>query len=50
MARFLLGLIAGATSSAFTWIFTGSTGWAVALGLVSAALIWFREFLLDDLN
>lgn len=49
MARFLLGLIAGAISGAFTWIFTGSTEWAVVIGLVFAVLIWSGGFLLDDL-
>jgi hypothetical protein len=48
MARFFLGLIAAGISGTFTWLITDSTGWAVLIGLVFAVLVWFGEFLLDD--
>jgi hypothetical protein len=49
MARFLLGLVLGACASGITWVASGSPHWAAVAGLVVAVLVWFGEFILDDL-
>lgn len=49
MARFLIGLIAAAAGSAVTWAVTESPGWTALVGITVAVLVWFGEFILDDL-
>ncbi|MDT0608786.1 hypothetical protein [Streptomyces lancefieldiae] len=49
MARFLLGLILGAAGSGITWAITESPGWTAAIGTTVAVVVWFGEFILDDL-
>ncbi len=49
MTRFLLGLILGAAGSGITWAATSSPHWTAIVGLVVAVLVWFGEFILDDL-
>lgn len=49
MIRFTEGLILGAASSGIAWAVGASTYWTAAIGVTVAALIWFAEFLLDDL-
>lgn len=49
MRRFLIGLILGAAGSGITWTATGSPGWTAAVGITVAVLVWFGEFILDDL-
>lgn len=49
MKRFVIGLILGAGSSAITWAFTHDYGWTALVGVVVLVLVWFGEFILDDL-
>lgn len=49
MARFLIGLVLGAGSSAIAWAITHDYGWTAAVGITVAVLVWFGEFILDDL-
>ena len=49
MARFWIGLILGAAAAGITWAATGSPHWTVIAGVVVAVLVWFGEFILDDL-
>lgn len=49
MARFLIGLALGAISSGITYLITDSLGWTALVGAVVVVLVWFGEFLLDDL-
>jgi hypothetical protein len=49
MARFLIGLVLGGSASAITWVATDNRGWALIAGLVVLVLVWFGEFILDDL-
>ncbi|MER5843257.1 hypothetical protein ABT099_23755 [Streptomyces prasinus] len=49
MRRFLLGLILGAAGSGITWVVTESPGWTALVGITVAAVVWFGEFILDDL-
>lgn len=50
MKRFLLGLILGASGSGITWAITESPSWTALVGIVVAAVVWFGEFLLDELT
>lgn len=49
MNRFLLGLLLGASAALITWVISSSHLWTAVIGLVVAVLVWFGEFLLDDL-
>jgi len=49
MARFLLGLVLGASASGITWVATDSLHWAAVAGVVALVLVWFGELILDDL-
>lgn len=49
MARFFLGLLLGACAAAITWVATDSPHWSAVAGIVAAVLVWFGEFILDDL-
>ncbi|MGW9397262.1 hypothetical protein [Streptomyces sp. NPDC055642] len=49
MRRFLLGLLLGGAGSGITWAVTESPGWTAAVGIAIAVLVWFAEFILDDL-
>jgi hypothetical protein len=49
MARFLLGLALGALSSGITYAATDSPHWTALVGAVVLVLVWFGEFILDDL-
>ncbi|MBZ6258816.1 hypothetical protein KVH22_25205 [Streptomyces olivaceus] len=49
MIRFLFGLLLGAVGAGITWAVTESPGWTAAIGITVAVLIWFAEFILDDL-
>lgn len=47
--RFLLGLVLGAAGAGITWAATESTSWTTAIGITVAVVVWFAEFILDDL-
>ncbi|HEY6115460.1 MAG TPA: hypothetical protein VI172_05835 [Candidatus Dormibacteraeota bacterium] len=49
MARFLIGLVLGASASAITWVATDNRGWAAVAGVVVLVLVWLGEWILDDL-
>ncbi len=49
MKRFLLGLVLGAAGAGVTWAITEDLGWTTAIGITVAVLVWFAEFILDDL-
>lgn len=49
MNRFLLGLLLGASAALITWVISSSHLWTAVIGLVVSVLVWFGEFLLDDL-
>lgn len=49
MARFWLGLLLGAAGSGITWAATESPAWTAVIGITVAVLVWFAEFILDDL-
>jgi hypothetical protein len=49
MTRFLLGLLAGAAAFALTWVVAHNTGWAALAAITVSVLVWFGEFILDDL-
>lgn len=49
MNRFLLGLLLGGSAALITWVISSSHLWTAVIGLVVAVLVWFGEFLLDDL-
>lgn len=49
MARFVVGLILGASSSGITWACTHSLHWTAIVGVVVLVLVWLGEFILDDL-
>lgn len=49
MIRFLLGLLVGACGSGGTWAATQSGHWTLIVGAVVTVLVWFGEFILDDL-
>lgn len=49
MTRFLVGLGLGVGSSAITWAITDSLAWTAVVGATVLALVWFGEFILDDL-
>jgi hypothetical protein len=49
MNRFVLGLVFGAAGSGIAYAAGANTYWTVGVGLVVACLIWFGEFILDDL-
>lgn len=49
MARFLLGIVAAFGLGFPVWAFTRSTPWALIAAATAAVLVWFGEFILDDL-
>lgn len=49
MTRFLLSLVLGAVSSGITYLITDSLGWTAVVGITVLVLVWFGEFILDDL-
>ncbi len=49
MTRFLIGLILGAAGSGVTWAATESPQWTALVGVTVAVVVWFGEFILDDL-
>ncbi|MCX5253553.1 hypothetical protein OOK27_05120 [Streptomyces canus] len=49
MARFTTGLLLGASASGIAYAVGASPLWTFLVGLVVAVLVWFGEFILDDL-
>ncbi|GHB55978.1 hypothetical protein GCM10010331_49820 [Streptomyces xanthochromogenes] len=49
MTRFLAGLLLSAAAFVIVWAFTHSPQWSLIAGIATAALVWFGEFILDDL-
>jgi hypothetical protein len=49
VTRFLLGLLAGAAAFALTWVIAHNTGWAALAAITVSVLVWFGEFIADDL-
>lgn len=49
MKRFIAGLILGAASSGIAHAVGASPLWTGLIGLAVAVLVWFGEFILDDL-
>jgi uncharacterized RDD family membrane protein YckC len=49
MARFWSGLLLGACGSGITWAATQNSTWTAVIGITVAVLVWFAEFILDDL-
>ncbi|MFD9567725.1 hypothetical protein [Streptomyces sp. NPDC059994] len=49
MARFLIGLLLGAAAAGITWAASHHGSWALIAAIVVAVLVWFGEFILDDL-
>lgn len=49
MIRFLIGLLIGACAAAIAWAATSSPHWTAIAGITAAVLVWFGEFILDDL-
>lgn len=49
MARFMAGLLLGAASGAIAYAAGAPQLWPVLIGLAVAGLVWFGEFILDDL-
>ena len=49
MARFVTGLLLGSASSGIAYACSAPPLWVVLIGLVVACLVWFGEFILDDL-
>ena len=50
MRRFLIGLASGGAASGITWVATSHHIHATWIaGAVVAVLVWFGEFILDDL-
>lgn len=49
MKRFMTGLLLGSASSGIAYAAGASPYWTAGVGVIVAALVWFGEFLLDDL-
>jgi hypothetical protein len=49
VTRFLIGLVLGGCGAAITWAGTQSPHWTAVVGITVAVLVWFGEFILDDL-
>ncbi len=49
MKRFTAGLLLGATSSGIAYACGADTYWTASVGVIVACLIWFGQFILDDL-
>ena len=49
MKRFTTGLLLGAAASGIAYGAGASPLWTGLIGLTVAVLVWFGEFLLDDL-
>jgi hypothetical protein len=47
--RFMTGLLLGSASTGIAWAAGASPLWTGLIGLTVAVLVWFGEFLLDDL-
>jgi hypothetical protein len=47
--RFLIGLLLGACAAGITWAASSSPHWTAVIGIAVAVLVWFGEFILDDL-
>jgi hypothetical protein len=47
--RFTLGLVFGAAGSAIAYAVGANAFWTVGVGVIVAVLVWFGEFILDDL-
>lgn len=48
-ARFTTGLLLGASGSGIAYAVGASPLWTFLVGLIIAVLVWFGEFILDDL-
>jgi hypothetical protein len=49
MKRFTAGLLLGAASSGIAYACGATSLWTAAIGITVAALVWFGQFILDDL-
>lgn len=49
MKRFMTGLLLGAASSGIAYAAGASPLWTGLIGLTVAVLVWFGDFILDDL-
>lgn len=49
MARFTTGLLLGAASSGIAYAAGATPYWTAGIGALVAVLVWFGEFILDDL-
>lgn len=50
MKRFMTGLLLGSASAGIAYAAGANPVWTGLIGLTVAVLVWFREFLLDDLH
>ncbi|WP_159050180.1 hypothetical protein [Streptomyces sp. MMG1533] len=48
-ARFTAGLLLGASASGIAYACSAPPLWVFLIGLIVAFLVWFGEFILDDL-
>jgi hypothetical protein len=49
MKRFTAGLLLGAASSGIAYAAGASPYWTAGVGAIVACLVWFGQFILDDL-
>ncbi|MFE2967518.1 hypothetical protein ACFXKC_28370 [Streptomyces sp. NPDC059340] len=49
MTRFLIGLVLGGAGSGIAYAAGATPYWVVGTGVTVAVLVWFGEFILDDL-
>jgi hypothetical protein len=47
--RFTAGLLLGVSASGIAYACQASPLWVFLIGLIVAVLVWFGEFILDDL-
>jgi hypothetical protein len=47
--QFTTGLLLGSSSSGIAYACGASPYWTAGVGLIVAVLVWFGEFILDDL-
>lgn len=49
MKRFWLGLLLGACAALIAWVISSSHLWTAVAGIAVAVLVWFGEYIADDL-
>jgi hypothetical protein len=47
--RFTAGLLLGSMSSGIAYAVGANTYWTAVVGVIVACLVWFGQFILDDL-